>query len=615
MPSNRSHATAAVPAVEPSESGAVRAYGFGPFRLIPAERILRRADEVLPLPPKAFDTLLLLVRNPGHLLSKAELMQSLWPDSFVEEVNLANNVSLLRKVLQDPAARSTYIQTVPKVGYRFLPTVTTIWKGGSPGSGSGKGEGGPGERTAAGQAFRFIALPFSLVHGDERLDFLGRSLPEAVAASLAGLRSMTVRSSLLAARLAEGQPDPRRIAQEADVDLLLAGTIFCEGDQVRVSAELVQAPTGTLLGHYTCQTRRDGIFEIQDSLVQRIVEALTLRLTEREKSSLRHDVPISARAYEFFLRANYLQRERTMPNMAMARDLYRQCVEEDPNYAAAWARLGRCYRFLEKFGEDGPQNLELAQWAFHRAFTLNPDLSLAHNLYTQIEADLGNAQAAMVRLLGHAEHHPNDPDLFAGLVQACRFCGLAEQSVRAHDRARRLDSRVATSVAHTYFLQGDYARSLETYDAAAGYYLDAAILFLTGREAEAGALLLGRHRSGVRGGWMRTLIDSLAAFIEGDDARGAVLVRDALRRPCRDPEVKFYLARHLARAGAHAEALEAIEELVREGFWSSAALRSDPWLRPLAGLTEFAAVLDEVCRRESEAREAFVGAGGDRVLG
>ena len=114
-----------------------------------------------------------------------------------------------------------------------------------------------------------------------------------------------------------------------------------------------------------------------------------LQLTERERRTLSHDVPGSAKAYEFFLRANYLQRERTVENLVLVRDLYRACVEEDPNYAPAWARLGRCYRFLEKFGEAGPQNLELAQDAFHQAFALNPDLAIAHNLYTQIEADLG----------------------------------------------------------------------------------------------------------------------------------------------------------------------------------------------------------------------------------
>ena len=244
-----------------------------------------------------------------------------------------------------------------------------------------------------------------------------------------------------------------------------------------------------MIASYACQTGRNNIFEIQDTLVRRIVEVLMLRLSERERRTLNRDVPGSARAYEFYLRANQLQRERTMENMVLARDLYRECVEEDPNYAAAWARQGHCYRFLEKFGEGGHQNLELAQWSFKRAFALNPDLSIAHNLYTQIEADLGSAQAAMARLLSRAEAHPNDPELLAGLVQSCRFCGLLEESVAAHQRTQRLDSRAVTSVAHTFFLVGEYERALDSYGATAGYYLDAAILALTGREGEAGELL------------------------------------------------------------------------------------------------------------------------------
>jgi eukaryotic-like serine/threonine-protein kinase len=609
MTPNRSGAMAAVPGQELPKSGEVQSYGFGPFRLLPGERILRRGEQALPLPPKAFDTLLLLVRHPGHLMSKGELMKALWPDSFVEEVNLANNISLLRKVLRDKAGACNFIQTVPKLGYRFLPAVTSIWRRSAAAEPSTRVE-----ETQAERAIRFIALPFRLVHGDERIDFLGRSLPEAVSASLAGLRSMTVRSSMMAARFADGQPDPRLIAQEAEVDLLLAGTIVCGEDELRINAELVQAPTGTLLASYACQTRRDNIIEAQDSLVRRIVEVLMLRLTERERRALSHDVPASARAYEFYLRANHLQRERTLENMMMARDLYRECVEEDPNYAAAWARLGRCYRFLEKFGEEGPGNLELAQWAFHRAFALNPDLAIAHNLYTQIEADLGNAQAAMVRLLERAQRHPNDPELFAGLVQACRFCGLLDESVAAHQRARRLDSKAVTSVAHTFFLKGDYERALESYGATAGYYLDAAMLTLTGREAEAAELLVRRHSSGVRAGWMRALIDSLGALLEGEEAKSAQLVRQALAQPASDPEMKFYLARHLARSGAQEKALDTIRDLIAEGFCCSTALVCDRWLQPLAGLPDFQDVRDAVLQREAEARAAYLAANGDRVL-
>jgi DNA-binding winged helix-turn-helix (wHTH) protein/tetratricopeptide (TPR) repeat protein len=585
-----------------------QSYAFGPFRLVPGERILRRGDQVLPLPPKAFETLLLLVRNPGHLMRKEDLMTALWPDSFVEEVSLASKISLLRKVLAGTGAAADYIQTVPKQGYRFLPPVTRTWAS-VPGVGTPAqvDDAAPAERVV-----RFIALPFSVRNGDERAGFLERSLPEAISASLAGLRSLTVRSSLLAARLAEANSDPRHIAREADVDMVLAGTILCEGDQVRVTAELIHAPSGTLVGSYVCTTRLDNLIEVQDSLVRGIVDLLVLRLTERERRVLAHNVPASARAYEFYLRANHVQRQRTLEGLSMARDLYRECLDEDPDYAPAWARLGRCYRTLEKFGAEGPQSLELAKWAFHRAFALSPDLPMAHNLYTSLETDTGHAKAAMVRLLGQAERNPNDPELFWGLINACRYCGLLHESIRAHERARRLDARTVTSVAHTFFLLGDYDRTLEWYSQGFLYYLDLAALAAAGREAEA-VELLGRRS--VPGGQFPAMMDSLRFYLQGDRARSIEILRAALAlRPTKDPEAKFYLARQLARDGEHAEALQAIHELATEGFVCSTAMRNDSWLRPLAALPDFPDVLNEVLEREMGARAAFQEAGGDRVL-
>jgi DNA-binding winged helix-turn-helix (wHTH) protein len=153
-----------------------QAYAFGPFRLVPGERLLRRGNQVLPLPPKAFETLLLLVRNPGHLMRKEELMTALWPDSFVEEGSLASMISLLRKVLADAGAAGAYVQTVPKLGYRFLPPVTRTWA-----SGPGAGAPAPVEEEAPEERrIRFIALPFPILNGDERIAFLGQSLPEEI---------------------------------------------------------------------------------------------------------------------------------------------------------------------------------------------------------------------------------------------------------------------------------------------------------------------------------------------------------------------------------------------------------------------------------------------------
>jgi DNA-binding winged helix-turn-helix (wHTH) protein/tetratricopeptide (TPR) repeat protein len=594
---------AVAPDTTPSGLPEPHAYAFGPFRIVPGERVLRRGDRVLALPPKAFDTLLLLAHNAGHLMRKEDLMNALWPNTFVEEVNLASKVSLLRKVLGDSGPGWSYIQTVAKVGYRFLPAVTRVWSTAAEASVSNRSVDLP-----RGRPLRFIALPFQLASGDDdTLLFLAFSLPEAVSASLAGLRSVTVRSSLLAARLDPHQ-DPRRLAEEADVDFLLSGRILCDGGRLRVNTELVDARSATLVGSFQCQGVRENIFEIQDSLVRRIVELLLPRLGDGELGSVLRDVPASAGAYEYYLRGAHVERQRTIENMCIARDLYRKCLEEDPDYAPAWARLGRCYAFLDKFDPDGRGPSELSQWAFRRAFALNPDLPLAHNYYTQIEADSGHAQRAMVRLLGQAKKFPSHPELFSGMVEATRYCGLLQESLKAHERARVLDTKAVTSVAHTYFLLGDYERTLEWYPPGLRYYLDAAALAAAGREAQAVALLRDRTS-------LAPMVDSLRCSLQGNHARSIEIVRRTLDgKPGPEPELKFYLARHLARDGDESGALTVLSELVTGGFFCSTAMRVDPWLRPLGAISGYAEVFEAVLRREQEARTAFDAAAGSLLL-
>ena len=141
--------------------------------------------------------------------------------------------------------------------------------------------------------------------------------------------------------------------------------------------------------------------------------------------------------------------------------------------------MGRVYRWIEKFGEDADENLALASEALRKAFALNPDLPVAYNLYAQIECDQGRALPAMLQLLERARFHRNDVDLFAGLVQVCRYCDELKASLAAHERARHLDAQVLTSVAHTYFVLGDYPKTLDWYGKL-GFYLDCAALAAMG---------------------------------------------------------------------------------------------------------------------------------------
>jgi tetratricopeptide (TPR) repeat protein len=202
------------------------------------------------------------------------------------------------------------------------------------------------------------------------------------------------------------------------------------------------------------------VFRLQDELTQRIVEALSLRLSSREQRILRQDIPSDAKAYEYYLRGNHFSNDPKQ--WAAASDLYLRCVDADPCYAPAWARLGRIHHLMAKYLTTGAEEgLKRAEAAFRQALDLNPDLAIAHKFYAQLEVDLGRAGDAMARLLPRA-NEAADPEIFAALISPLRYCGLLEASVAAYARAVALEPTIRTSVVHTWFLQRNHERVAST---------------------------------------------------------------------------------------------------------------------------------------------------------
>ena len=206
-----------------------------------------------------------------------------------------------------------------------------------------------------------------------------------------------------------------------------------------MTTQLTDASNGTLLWSHAAQMPVGDVFTVQDELTQRIVASLSLPLTASEQHLLQRDVPASPQAYEYFLRGNQLSYDSKQ--WSVARDLYQRCVELDPRYAPAWARLGRIHHVMGKYLPTGTrEGLDLAEAALRRALELNPDLPIAHKLLAQLEVDAGRAQDAMSRLILRAQIA--DPELLAGLVSTCRYCGLLDASVAAHGRAVSLEPRI-----------------------------------------------------------------------------------------------------------------------------------------------------------------------------
>jgi len=567
---------------------------FDTFELDTGAGELRRNGDRIKLPPQPFRVLELLVRRSGKILTREEIREHVWcNDTFVDfEQGLNFCIRQIREAVGDTAAAPRFIETLPRRGYRFLLPV---------------------EMSAPVQpriVTRLIVLPFRMLRPDPETDFLAFSLPDALTTSLSGLKSLVVRSSLVASRFSGGSQDLKTIAAEADVDLIVTGALLSAGEGIRVTAQLTEAASGTLMWSHSTQTSIGNVFRLQDELTECVVNALSLPLTAREQRILRQDVPSDAKAYEYHLRGNQFSQDPKQ--WAAARDLYVRCLQADPCFAPAWARLGRIHHVMAKYLTTGArEGLERAEAAFRQALDLNPDHAIAHKCYAQLEVDLGRAGDAMKRLVTRAQEAA-DPEVFAGLISPLRYSGLLEASVAAHARAVALEPKIRTSVPHTWFLQGDYARvaSMRIED---NPYIVALSLAEVGRKGEPLPVLRAlEEKIKTR---MRDFIMAARTMIEGDEAESIAAVGRVVASEFSDPEGLFYLTRHLARLNQVDAALELFERVVGGGFVCYPAMLSDPWLEPVRKTPQFARLLARVEQQHQLAGGEFARLDGDRILG
>jgi len=460
---------------------------------------------------------------------------------------------------------------------------------------------------------RLMVLPFRLLRADPEIEFLSFGLADALTVALGAVPGLVVRSSLSVAGLGDAAPDLAALARDAEVDAVLFGTLLRAGDRVRLSTQLVQVPAGTVLRSATALASLADVFALEDELTRSVVTALSL--SPRDASRLPAAAPASGRAYELYLRGNDVRATSTSTSQLIeARGLFRQAVDEDPSFAPAWARLGRTYRVMAKYGHDEPERCRrLAGEAFERALGLAPDLPLTHNLYTYYQVEEpGGGLLAMLRLLAQVAAGARDPELYAGLVVACRFCGLLDASLAADREARRLDPRVHTSVQYTYLARGELVQAMahDENDVPTVRLMSLAEL---GQVDEAIAGLSALERKGLQGG-LGDYITGIRASLQGD--RAAVLAASAItRRPSfRDPEGIYVNARWVARVGETEEAL-AMLALAVTGYWPVSSWEGDRAWATLRGDARFAAMVDVVRARHAEAERAFVQAGGERLLG
>jgi len=305
------------------------AYKFGGFLLKPADKQLLRDGKPVPLPPKVFDTLLLLLESQGSLVEKDEFLKRLWPDSFVEEVGLAHCISHLRKALQDGTHKSRFIETVPKRGYRFIAAVEVV---------RAASQEAPPQVTLA-------VLPFENLGAGSEREYLVDGFTEETIAALGqidpGNLSVIGRTSMMAyKRATKSLAD---IGREVGAAYLIESSVRAEGGRLRVTSNLIRVRDQVQIWSASYDSEPSSMLEFQRELGKAITEQIRLRLSPEGLTALARRQTRNAEAYDLYLRSRYFWNQLSPPTTRRAVECYARATELDPEYALAWSGLADAY--------------------------------------------------------------------------------------------------------------------------------------------------------------------------------------------------------------------------------------------------------------------------------
>ncbi|MCM3871377.1 MAG: tetratricopeptide repeat protein [Pyrinomonadaceae bacterium] len=470
-------------------------YEFDDFRLDAVRRLLLRSGEVVPLTPKVLETLLYFVRNRGRVLGKSELMGALWPDAFVEENNLTQSVSSLRRALGEARGENRYVVTVPGQGYRFAAEVRTIASAVSAASEPPLAQGpmpdpdasaSEIERQATGPAstsrengrkqivqrillvglvvavlgvpaiylwrtralsptnrqIRTIAvLPFKPLVPEGRDEALELGMADTLVTRLSGIRQVVVSPISAVRRYGGLEQNPLVAGSELGVEAVLDGTIQRSGERIRVTARLTNIADGSTLWAGQFDERFADIFQVQSAISERVASELVPRLTGEERVILAKRYTDDAEAYELYVKGRFFWGKRSREGDKQALECFTQALSRDPNYALAHAGLAEYYRGLP-LSKDLPSReaMPKAKEAAEKALQLDEMLAEAHTALGWVkffyEWDWQGAEREHRRAL---EINPNLPAAHVAYGNLLSGLGRHEEALAEMDRAHRLD--------------------------------------------------------------------------------------------------------------------------------------------------------------------------------
>jgi TolB-like protein/DNA-binding winged helix-turn-helix (wHTH) protein/predicted negative regulator of RcsB-dependent stress response len=483
-------------------------YEFGDFRLDASKRLVsRRCGEPVPLTPRVFDTLLYLVQHSGAVLDKERLMEAVWPDSIVEENNLSQNISSLRRILGESPGSHRYIVTVPGRGYRFVAEVRVPETATKPQNGSRDDDstraipealpdgppaavkrngwlpGPPPTHSPVrrnlrpvllstlavlalgGAIFLFwrsqsqtpannqsrptfaiseksiAVLPFDNLTHDPENAYFADGIKDEILTRLSKIAALKVISRTSTQKFKSAPDNVREIARQLGVANILEGSVQKSGETVRVTVQLIHAPSDTHLWAETYDRKLTDMFQVESEVAQRIATALATTLSVSEKRALTAKPTANVEAYQAYLKGRYFWNKRTGEGFAKAAESFQRATAIDPNYAPAYAGLSDVYQFSAIFDvASRTQDYAKAREAAKRALELDETLAEPHASLGLIAMNYDwDWETAEREFRQASELNPNYATAHHWYAEFLVAVGRFDESLAEIKRARELD--------------------------------------------------------------------------------------------------------------------------------------------------------------------------------
>ena len=455
-------------------------YEFDDFRVDADSRLLTKNGEQISLTPKAFDTLLYLVENSGKVIEKDELMREIWTDTIVEENNLSQNISTLRRILGEKRGEHRFIATIPGHGFKFVATVRSVPNELADGSNAEENypqidtdkhgfeaeNQRPKTKKQRPKTYAFIAilalisigaagiyfwrnsnksnvsaiksiavLPFKPLVAENRDEVLEIGMADTLIAKLGNNREIVVRPLSSVRKFGNLEQDAQTAGRELGVDAILDGNIQHWSDKIRVNVRLISTTDGSSLWTGTYDEKLTDIFIVQDAISNKVAAALALQLSGKKQGTE------NVEAYRFYLQGRYHALKSTPPEIRQGIAFYQQAIDSDPNYALAYAGMAQAFAALPITSDAKPDEaFPQAKAAAEKALEIDADLAEAHIILGTVEfwfdwnwKDADNELKKAIAL------NPNNADAHRFYGVLLTVLGRSDEALNEMELARKLD--------------------------------------------------------------------------------------------------------------------------------------------------------------------------------